>query len=145
MTSPSNVTPPTRQTLARDQRLRSPADFRAVFDEGQWSASKAARLILRRRPEGGRRLGISVSRRFGNAVARNRFKRRIREAFRRAQHALPPGIDCVFMPSKYNPDPSYDEILAGIPGMVREAVKRLERRGPAGPRRGRKKRGGRRG
>ncbi len=41
------------------------------------------------------RLGLSVSRRVGTAVARNRIKRLLREAFRLSQHSLPPGIDLV--------------------------------------------------
>lgn len=40
------------------------------------------------------RLGLAVSRRVGNAVVRNRIKRRIREAFRTSQAELPP-IDLV--------------------------------------------------
>lgn len=39
------------------------------------------------------RLGLSVPKRVGNAVQRNRIKRRCREAFRLSQHILPTGID----------------------------------------------------
>jgi ribonuclease P protein component len=41
------------------------------------------------------RLGVTVSRRVGNAVNRNRVKRRIREWFREARHELAPGTDLV--------------------------------------------------
>lgn len=39
------------------------------------------------------KLGITVSKRYGNAVARNRFKRIVREAFRLSLPTLPKGID----------------------------------------------------
>jgi ribonuclease P protein component len=44
------------------------------------------------------RLGMTVSRRHGPAVVRNRWKRLVREAFRLSQHELPAGIDLVVLP-----------------------------------------------
>ena len=44
------------------------------------------------------RLGLSVSRKIGGAVVRNRWKRRLREAFRLNQSNLPPGIDLIVIP-----------------------------------------------
>ena len=45
----------------------------------------------------GRQVGFAVSRRVGGAVARNRTRRRIREAFRRQQQSLPEGIAVMFI------------------------------------------------
>ena len=46
------------------------------------------------------RLGLSVSRKVGNAVARNRWKRLIREAFRLSCAELPVGLDLVVRPQR---------------------------------------------
>lgn len=58
------------------------------------------------------RLGLSVGKRVGNAVARHRIKRLIREAFRLSRHELPAGADivCVARPASGTVD-EYGESL----------------------------------
>lgn len=51
------------------------------------------------------RLGLSVSRKVGPAVARNRWKRLLREAFRLELAALPTGLDLVVIPRAPAPPP----------------------------------------
>ena len=71
------------------------------------------------------RLGLSVSKKSGNAVARNYWKRSIREAFRRSRAELPVGIDVVVRPQKGATADSLI-IAQSLPALVRKLAKRLK-------------------
>lgn len=89
---------PEAEGLPRSARLRG-GDFAAVYAHKRSVADGV--IVLYGRPRGAGfggekpRIGLSVSRRVGNAVMRNRWKRRIREAFRRVRPRLPVGNDFV--------------------------------------------------
>jgi ribonuclease P protein component len=68
------------------------------------------------------RLGITVSRRVGNAVARNRWKRLIRESFRQIQHELPQ-LDYVCIARAPEP-PALQELVDSLT----ELAARIDRR-----------------
>ena len=87
----------------RADRILSSRDFRHVMEAGKRVTSGSFVVVIAPRrkdidekPEGNRRrLGITVSKRVGNAAIRNRVKRRIREWFRHARERLPKGFDIV--------------------------------------------------
>lgn len=87
------------QRLRKEERLLIGPQFEAVFDTRQSAGNKLLVLHWRENGLGHPRLGLVVSRKFGNAVARNRFKRRLRELFRRNK-ALCGSLDVVVLPSK---------------------------------------------
>ena len=85
-----------RARLRRADRLRSSKDYRRVNRTGVRRAG--ANFVVQRAP--GRdpvrpALGLVVSRRVGNAVSRNRVKRRIREWFRAERSLFEGGEDVV--------------------------------------------------
>jgi ribonuclease P protein component len=79
-------------------RLSRSADFERVYRQGRSHANRWLVLYaFPRAPEGEPRLGLSVSRKVGGAVDRNRVKRLLREAFSRRAEALADGQDVVLV------------------------------------------------
>jgi ribonuclease P protein component len=82
--------------LRRSARLRDGRDFRRVNRTGVRRAGPHfVAVVAPSSPAQGPRLGLAVSRHVGNAVARNRVKRRVREWFRQRRASLPCGTDWV--------------------------------------------------
>lgn len=84
--------------LRRTARLRDGRDFRRVNRTGKRRAGPHFVAVVApaaHASTAGPRLGLAVSRRVGNAVERNRVKRRIREWFRAERASLPPRTDWV--------------------------------------------------
>lgn len=82
------------QALARPftpaQRLHNKSDFDRVYRDAKRSADGLFAVFVRPTDGPVARLGLSIAARIvGNAVARNRIKRLIRESFRHHQHDLP--------------------------------------------------------
>jgi ribonuclease P protein component len=71
-------------------RLLRPSDFERVFAARNSAANPWLVMYGAANDIGHPRLGITVSRKIGNAVERNRWKRLLRDAFRRSQYDLPP-------------------------------------------------------
>jgi ribonuclease P protein component len=116
---------------ARRQRLSRSAEFDRVYREGRSHANRYLVIYSfpRESEEEGVRLGVSVGRKVGGAVERNRVKRLLREAFWSAAEGLPTAHDFVVVA---RPDSGELAAREGEQGVERSLRELLEKAGYAG-------------
>jgi ribonuclease P protein component len=111
--------------LPRGQRIRKRPDFLRIQNGPARVGAPHLLLLFELRPEGGPpRLGVVASRKVGPAVARNRAKRLVREAFRLHQEMLPRGLDLVVV---VRPG-THELTLADVAAEMAQAAPQIARR-----------------
>ena len=113
----------------KDRRLLKRKEFLRVSARHKRLCGKYLLVELHRKKSGPTRLGITVTRRYGNAVRRNRFKRLVREAFR--QQVWPDGFDLVVRPRTA----ALNACAADVAADLAETAGHALEKGPNGKRR----------
>ena len=123
--SPTNGTS-SRARFPKSRRLHQRREFQRVYNEGvRISGRLFSVLLLRNAEEGPARVGLTVSRKVGRAVVRNRVKRLFREAVRLHWDGLPEGSWAVLHARPPIRDAVFADIEAEWTRMLRRAA-RLE-------------------
>ena len=115
-----------RLSFRKCQHLRKGADFDRVYALRCVTRSRRLTVFAAPNPGGGLRVGLSVSRKHGNAVLRNRIKRLLREAFRLSRHELPEGLDLVLVPVEAR-DATLAEFREALVGAAQKLARRIDR------------------
>jgi ribonuclease P protein component len=113
------------QGFPRALRLTSRRQFDAIYAAGRRASCRCFTVYALPNALDHSRLGLTVTRKVGGAVVRNRVKRRLREAFRRNRSRLPGSLDLVI-----NGRAAVLECTASeIERDLIDCVRRLSRRG----------------
>jgi ribonuclease P protein component len=110
-------------------RLLSPKEFERVFAARVSASDSWLVLYGVANAVGHPRLGLTVPRRVGSAVERNRWKRLLRESFRLSQNELP-AIDYVCVPRSNSP-PELRQLKESFPVLAQRLVGKLQSRARA--------------
>jgi ribonuclease P protein component len=126
-----NSGPAVSETFSKDDRLRKRREFEECYSSGVRVSGRHIQVFLLADPPGASsrpRLGISVPRRVGNSVTRNRVRRRLREIFRRSRPLFPNPARLVVNARPSSGGAAFGELLEDYQSTVTRAFSRTSRR-----------------
>jgi ribonuclease P protein component len=105
------------ESFSKKDRLLRRADFVRVQSRGRKVYTKSLLMMVLENRIGKTRLGIAVSKKIGNSVKRNKWKRIIREIFRKNRSLFPNAVDIVVVPKRIPYMIRYTMLLDEIRGI----------------------------
>ncbi|WP_020059661.1 ribonuclease P protein component [Bacillus sp. 123MFChir2] len=114
--------------MKKKNRVKKNEEFQAVFQNGKSNANRQFVIYQLEKPDQPYfRIGLSVSKKLGNAVMRNRIKRMIRQAFTELKDEIDSGKDFVIIARKPCSDMEYEQLKKSlIHALQRSGVKRAK-------------------
>ncbi|MBC8478166.1 MAG: ribonuclease P protein component [Candidatus Delongbacteria bacterium] len=114
-------------TLSAGERLKQSTRIREIFQRGRRLPGKLVNLFWL--PSDRRRMAVTISRKSGNAVYRNRQKRLLREAYRTNKNRFPENADLVFHIKNNQLQPTWQEYREDLLDLAARAAKPIIKRG----------------
>ena len=105
------------------EKIRKRTEYTSIYQHGKRTYARHFTVVAKKNELGYGRLGITVSKKVGNAVRRNRIKRLIREFFRLNKTQLVASQDIVVIGKKGMPRLSYQDVYKELSVLVSSRVK----------------------
>lgn len=106
--------------MEKKQRIRKNSEFRYIYRRGRSYSNEKVVLYLFRNRKDYNRIGISVSKKVGNSVTRNRIKRLIRESYRVNSDLFIKGYDLIFIARNGIKKANYYEVQNAVFNVIRK-------------------------
>jgi ribonuclease P protein component len=118
--------------LTTAMRLRRSQDFERTYADGLRAGDGHLLVFVVANGQPLTRAGLSVSRKHGSAVIRNRKRRLLREAFRLNQHRLPAGLDLILIP-RFRADSTIHDYARSLVLLTRQLHSQISRKSDPPP------------
>ena len=115
----------TTYRFPKSARLRSSPEFKVIYDLQCRASDQHLLIFARANLTDATRCGLSVSKKHGNAVCRNRLKRLLREAFRLVRDKLPRGLDLILIP-KQKSGATLKDYQAAMQSLIPRLARKIE-------------------
>lgn len=100
--------------------LKKNHEFKRLYSKGKSAASLCVVVYCRRNGMAENRLGVTVSKKLGGAVSRNRVRRRLKEIYRTNEDKLSPGHDIIIVARMRSRFAGYREIESSVLTLFRK-------------------------
>ncbi|ASS97835.1 MULTISPECIES: ribonuclease P protein component [Geobacillus] len=108
--------------MKKKYRIKKSEEFQEVFQRGASTANRQFVIYTLDRPEQPYfRIGLSVSKKLGKAVVRNRIKRYIRQCFLELKEEIAPGKDYVVIARQPVAEMNYAEVKKSLIHVLRKS------------------------
>ena len=121
--APDTLTTKQPETFARTDRLRKRREFLSVYENRRSFFFRLFVIYVKPNELGRHRLGLTVSKKVGCSVVRNRVKRVMREAFRKSRGSIPGSFDIVVNAKKTAADMKLGEAVESLLELAEKIVK----------------------
>ena len=115
--------------MKKKNRIKKNDEFQAVFQNGKSNANRQFVVYqLEKAEQSYFRIGLSVSKKLGNAVVRNRIKRMIRQSITELKDEIDSGKDFVIIARKPCAEMTYEEVKKSLIHVFkRSGMKRIKK------------------